>query len=183
MTTITDAIEWTQAALRELPNDGRRYEIIDGRLYVSPPAGEDHQAIGVRLVVALQLAAPAGWRVLYEVGVQIDDDCLIPDLMVLPPTTPAANSNFNDVKAIRPALVVEIASKSTQTTDKGDKLVAYARAGIPSYWRVDRDGTTFVHRLLEAGVYTLAATIRPGETHDVEWPYPIKLEATQRAVG
>jgi Uma2 family endonuclease len=183
MTATTDAIEWTRAELRELPNDGRRYEIIDGRLYASPPAGEDHQKTAGDIYFGLRQAAPETWRVLYQIGLLIDGDCLIPDLLVLPPGSAVASSDYNDVKAVQPALVVEIASRSTQTTDQGDKLIAYARAGIPAYWRVDRDGTIFVHRLLEVGAYTLAATIRPGESHDVEWPFPIRLEATQRLAG
>src|SRR5262245_49917998 len=143
MTQVLNAVktDWTEADLADLPDDGHRYEIIDGRLYVSPPAGENHQSASADLFFALRMAAPPGWRVLYEIGIAIDNDRFIPDLLVLPPGTPAANEDYNDVTAVRPALVVEIASKSTETTDQGDKMIAYARGAIPAYWRVDRDGT------------------------------------------
>jgi hypothetical protein len=104
---------WTPADLRELPDDGRRYELIDGRLLVSPPAGEDHQSLCRSVLLALHGAAPEGWRVLSEIGLAIGDDRVIPDLVVLPPDTPKANADYNDVEVVRPALVIEVESPST----------------------------------------------------------------------
>lgn len=168
---------WTEADLAELPDDGSRYEIIDGRLYVVPPAGELHSSRGVSLIAQLAAAAPPGWRVLYEIGLAIGDDRFVPDLAVLPPGTPIASADYNDATVVKPALLVEIASRSTQTTDAGDKMIAYARGGIPAYWRVTRDGAIHLHKLMEPGVYTLVATVAPGETHDVLWPFPLSLAA------
>jgi Uma2 family endonuclease len=147
---------------------------------VSRPAGESHQRTAGDLYAALRSAATGGWRVLYEIGLAIGDDRFVPDLVVLPPTAPAAEADFNDVSVVQPALVIEVASRSTDTTDQGDKLVAYARGGIPAYWRVARDGTIYVYRLLEIGAYTVVATVRPGESHDVEWPYAMTLVASER---
>jgi len=168
---------WTETDLAELPDDGSRYEIIDGRLYVVPPAGEVHNSRGVSLISQLAAAAPPGWRVLYEIGLAIGEDRFVPDLVVLPPGTPVAAADFNDVHRVNPALVVEIASRSTQTTDAGDKMIAYARGGIPAYWRVTRDGAIHIHQLMEPGVYTLVATVAVGETHDVLWPFKVTLAA------
>ena len=94
-----------------------------------------------------------------------------------PPGTPSASADFNDVDVISPAFIVEIASRSTQTTDAGDKMIAYARGAIPAYWRVTRDGGIHIHQLMEPGVYTLVATIAPGENHDVLWPFKLTLAA------
>ncbi len=169
--------DWTEADLETLPDDGSRYEIIDGRLFVVPPAGEAHQARSGDIYVQLKAAAPSGWRVYWEIGLAIGEDRLIPDLVVLPPGGPLANSDFNDVSAVSPQLVVEIASRSTETNDAGNKMITYARAGIPAYWRVARDGKMFLHALMEAGAYGLVATIAPGESHRVLFPFALELRA------
>jgi Uma2 family endonuclease len=171
--------DWTEADLDTLPDDGSRYEIIDGRLLVVPPAGEVHNSRGTELLTQLKNAAPDGWRVVYEIGLAIDEDRLVPDLIVLPPNAPIANAAFNDVKVVKPQLVIEIASRSTETTDAGNKLIAYARAGIPAYWRVARDGKMFLHALMEAGAYGLVATIAPGARHHVLFPFPLELRAPE----
>lgn len=174
---------WTEQRLAELPQDGTRYEIIDGRLYATPPAGEPHQALAGNLHIALWLAAPAGWRVLHTIGLRIGEHRVIPDLVILPPATPTADHDYNDVAVVQPALVVEIASKSTEVIDKGSKMVVYAEGGIPSYWRVTRDGIIYMHRLMEKGEYGLIATVKPGEEHEVLWPFPVTLNpANPRSV-
>jgi Uma2 family endonuclease len=172
--------DWTEADLTDLPQDGHRYEIISGRLYVSPPAGENHQSASAEIFLALRHAAPAGWRVLFEIGLTIGEDRFIPDLVVLPPDTPAANADYNDCRLIRPALVVEIASRSTETTDQGDKMVAYARGGIPAYWRVEMDGTLVLHELGPDGTYVTAATLGPDEQRDLDLPFPVTVTAHGR---
>jgi Uma2 family endonuclease len=121
--------------------------------------------------------------VLGEIGLAIDEDRLIADLVVLPPGAAKANSDRNDVTVVKPALVVEVASRWTQTTDQGDKMITYAWAEIPSYWRVARDRTICGHRLREAGAYTLAATIAPAASRQIEWPFPITIEAAALATG
>jgi len=55
---------WTLADLDGLPDDGRRYEIIDGSLLVSPPPSNDHQLLAFELASLLRSAQPAGYRVL-----------------------------------------------------------------------------------------------------------------------
>jgi Uma2 family endonuclease len=170
---------WTEADLAELPDDGARYEIIDGRLYVAPPAGEPHQALGMSIASQLYSAAPEHWRVLYEIGLAIGEDRFIPDLIVLPPGMPTADKDYNDVTVIKPQLVVEIASRSTQTTDAGDKMIAYARGLIPAYWRVARDGTVFMHRLMTKDAYTLVDTVKPGAKTKVFFPFELTLTAPQ----
>jgi len=172
--------DWTESDLAALPRDGHRYEIIDGRLYVSPPAGENHQSASAEIFMALRLAAPPGWRVLFEIGLTIDDDRFIPDLVVLPPGTPPANADYNDVRAVRPALVVEIASRSTETTDQGDKMIAYARGGIPAYWRVDLDGTVVLTELGPRGAYEVVGTLRPGEQLEAGRPFPVTVASRAR---
>jgi Uma2 family endonuclease len=167
---------WTDEDLAALPQDGTRYEVIDGNLYMTPPAGESHQGPAARLLATLLAAAPPGWRVLHGIGLRIGEDRLIPDLVVLPPDTPKADNDYNDVEVIKPALVIEVASRSTETIDRGNKMIVYAKAGIPSYWRVTREGIVHMHRLMEVGAYGMQATVKPGEPHDVLWPFPLTLD-------
>lgn len=174
----------TVADLRELPDDGSRYEIIDGRLQVTPPASEDHQTPTKGIFKILEAVAPPGWRVLWDIGLRFPDgDSTVPDLVVLDPTTPRATTDYNDVTSVRPALVVEIESRSTRKTDRGSKLVTYAEAAIPAYWRIERDGTVHVHALAGPGVYTIAATVVPGETWRATWPYPVTVDPGRLAQG
>jgi Uma2 family endonuclease len=168
---------WTEADLGRLPDDGSRYEIVDGRLVVVPPASEAHQARSGSIYTQLMNASPQGWRVLYEIGLAVSEDRFVPDLLVLPPGTPPANSAYNEASIIKPQLIVEIASRSTETTDAGNKVVAYARAEVPAYWPVVRDGKMYLHALMDAGSYGLIATIAPGESHDVRFPFPLSLRA------
>lgn len=176
--TVDDLAELTDE------DDGSRYEIIDGRLQVTPPASEDHQTPVAGTYGLLKAAAPAGWRVLWDIGLKFPDgDFAVPDLVVFSPDTPRANSAYNDVTVVRPALVVEIESRSTRKTDRGSKLVAYAEVGIPAYWRIERNGTVHVHMLAAPGVYTLAATIEPGETWQATWPYPVTIDPDRLAKG
>ena len=62
---------WTTADLAGLPDDGQRYEIIDGSLLVSPPPSPLHQLVAGRLAVFLRDAAPKGLDVVEAVGVRL----------------------------------------------------------------------------------------------------------------
>ena len=59
---------WREQDLFDLPEDGNRYEIIDGSLHVTPPAGYGHQELADEIRAALRAAAPTGWRVIRESG-------------------------------------------------------------------------------------------------------------------
>lgn len=170
-----------RASADELPaladDDDSRYEVIDGRVQVTPPASEDHQAPLGGVYDILKASAPQGWRVLWDIGLKFPDgDAAVPDLVVLDPDTPRAGADYNDVTRVRPALVVEVESRSTRKTDRGSKQVAYAEAEIPAYWRVERDGTVHAHALAGPGVYTTVATVRPGDTWQATWPFGVTID-------
>jgi len=59
---------WTLADLAGLPEDGCRYELVDGALLVSPPPTQRHQELGSNLRDVLQQAAAPGWRSPHPVG-------------------------------------------------------------------------------------------------------------------
>lgn len=127
---------WTAADLETLPDDGLRYEIIDGTLIVSPSPAPRHQRVSQALNVILLGACARGLQVLTApLDWHVDEGTVVqPDIFVVesPPSVDAAVST--------PLLIVEIASPSTATIDRTAKFDAYARAGVEQYWIVDPGG-------------------------------------------
>jgi Uma2 family endonuclease len=163
---------WTEADLAALPDDGHRYEIIDGSLIVTPPADDVHQGIAANILVSLRTSAPSGWRVLADVGVRTPRGSFIPDLVALRPRA-ARGVVWREADNVR--LVVEVASSSTELIDRGIKAIAYAEAGIPVYWRIGRDGTVVVHTLVGES-YDVTAVVKPGDTWQADSPFPVTID-------
>ncbi|MGH3740173.1 MAG: Uma2 family endonuclease, partial [Micromonosporaceae bacterium] len=161
---------WTESDLSHLPQENR-YEIIDGRLLVTPPASEDHQDWCSWAFRILDHAAPQGWRVQWDIGLRLGENLFIPDLVVLAPDAQRANTNYNRVT---PAVVVEVESRSTKSVDRVDKLEAYAEAGIGSYWRIERDGKVNIYRL-GGDVYSEPLALGPGNAAELDHPYPVSV--------
>ncbi|MFI6272217.1 Uma2 family endonuclease [Micromonospora zamorensis] len=126
------AREWREQDLFNLPEDGHRYEIIDGSLHVTPPPGFGHHELADELRAALRAATPTGWRVIREAGLRAAGSNLIPDVTVLKPTAPADGTW---IEAADVALVVEVESPSSRRHDRFTKPALYAEVGIPAYWR------------------------------------------------
>src|SRR5688500_14756911 len=105
---------WTEPDLHLFPQDGHRYEIVDGSLHVTPPLDDRHETVVRSLVTALRGAAPDGWWVCARLGVQIGDSNLVPDVMVLRPRSSGAIwSDPADV-----ALVVEVETPASRRYDR-----------------------------------------------------------------
>ena len=138
--TITDA--WPQPGepftvgdLDRMPDDGHRYELLDGSLIVSPAPGLPHQRVAAVLVALLEFACPADLVVFPNVGVRTGArSALEPDAVV------ARHSDVSGVRLIEPPLLVaEILSPDSALRDLNLKKAAYERFGIPSYWVIDPD--------------------------------------------
>lgn len=162
---------WTEPDLAHLPA-GNRYEIIDGRLHVTPPAGESHHDWCAWAYDALRAAAPVGWRIRWDLGLAFGDDRFIPDLVVLSPEIALADSDYNQVV---PDLVVEVESRSTRAVDRVEKAEAYAAAGIAVYWLIERTGRMTVLELAADGTYHVSVEVKPGSTVRLERPYPVEV--------
>ena len=129
---------WRFDQLDGLPDDGRRYEVVDGLLVVSPPPTVWHQVVGAGLLCQLSAQAPSDWWVLHELGLPLGTDGRVPDLSVVSARAPAGPS------APLPGpehvgLVVEVVSRSSRKTDRFAKPGEYAEAGIPLFWRVETE--------------------------------------------
>src|SRR5438552_1599433 len=100
---------WTEPDLHLFPQDGHRYEIVDGSLHVTPPLDPAHETVVETIVTALRAAAPPGWWVCARLGVEIDTSSLVPDVTVLRPRS----SGGIWVDPADVALVVEVESPET----------------------------------------------------------------------
>ncbi len=122
----------------ELPDDGKRYEILDGELYVSPAPTWHHQHILMYLSHVLFTALEQTGRgklVQSPVDVRLNErDIAQPDLVYI---RQERLGIIGDQVMGAPDLVVEVLSKSTRKRDRGIKAERYAKAGVTLYWIID----------------------------------------------
>jgi len=140
-TTMTTSSRWTSADLEVLPDDGKRYEIIDGELYVSRQPHWHHQQACGRLFAALlawSAQSGAGQANIAPGVIFADDDDVAPDVVWI--STARLASGLRDGKLyVAPELVVEVLSPGTanERRDRDAKLKLYSRRGVDEYWIVD----------------------------------------------
>jgi Uma2 family endonuclease len=166
--------------LEAMPDDGHRYELIDGVLIVTPAPGWHHQQGGGALFVQLWNACPPEFRVLsapFGVRTSVRNE-LQPDILV---------ARYTDLTPknlpVAPVLAVEVLSGSTALNDLNNKKAAYERMGVTSYWVVDPEppGGLTVFELGSAGGdpstgrYTEVASVRGDEKFTAERPFPITI--------
>lgn len=162
--------ELTRADLDKAPDDGHRYELIDGVLIVSPAPRVRHQRVSLGLLRVLDDACPAELTLLYApVDVVLADDTVIqPDLLVAP-----TNAFTETELPTAPLLAVEVLSPSTRGVDLLLKKERLQRAGCPHYWVVDPDGPSVVAWHLVDGAYQEVARVNGTATFAVEAPFAV----------
>jgi Uma2 family endonuclease len=134
--------------LLTFPDDGNRYELFNGSLLVSPSPIPLHQRAILRLARILEDAAPPELEPLPEVNLRVGPrDFFIPDLVVV--SGEALDRTELMFAPDDILLAVEMVSPSTQMRDRHIKKVAYAAAGIPTYWRIElsEGPSLYVHEL------------------------------------
>jgi Uma2 family endonuclease len=125
---------FTRADLELMPDDGRRYEIVDGVLIVSAAPGRLHQRAVGRLYRRLDDAATADFEVMIApfAVVLANDTELQPDLLV------ARRDQYTDkILPGAPTLAVEVLSPSTRLIDTHVKRARFERDGTAAFWVVD----------------------------------------------
>ena len=146
--------EWTVDDLETLPDNGLRYELLDGTLLVTPSPTPRHQGAIVELAVLLRSACPPDHRV-FVAPLDWQPDgrtSLEPDLLVVRRDR-IGEKNITET----PTLVVEVLSPGTARIDRMIKFSRYAEGGIPQYWIVDpRVPSIQVFDLVD-GAYVLVA--------------------------
>lgn len=139
-----------------LPNDGKRYEVIEGELFVTPPPIPRHQRAVTRLTT--ELASFVKNHRLGEVFVSPIDvvfseyDVVEPDVVFIS----RARASIVKEKFISgaPDLVVEVISETTAKVDRAAKLKLYARFGVQEYWIIDPGNQS-------AEIYRLQESVKP----------------------
>ena len=137
--------QWTVDDLQDLPDDGQRYEVIDGELFVTPAPSFKHQrALGVlyRLIADYLDREPVGYVFFAPADVVFSPRRGVqPDLFVVPGIDGRSPDSFAEVKRL--LLAIETLSPSTARLDRVVKRGLYRDEGVLDFWIVDLDSRTF----------------------------------------
>ncbi len=146
---------WTYEDYAAIPDDGKRYEVVDGVLFMTPAPDIEHQEIVGEIFAHLRdyiKLTGMGKVFVAPVDVRLNARTIVqPDVLVI------LNAHLERIAEKRivgaPDLVVEVASPATKEHDRDKKRAAYALAGVPEYWIVDPAERNVEVFVLEAGMY------------------------------
>jgi Uma2 family endonuclease len=159
---------WTYEAYAALPDDGHRYEIVQGVLIMSPAPSPEHQSVVGEIYSCLRERIQLTGRGLVYMGpldVELSEhDLFQPDVLVVLNEHRHRFQKNHFVGA--PDLAVEIISPSSTTYDRLTKYEMYRQAGVPEYWLVNPIRRTIQVFVLEGkqyrslGIFTGQQTLR-----------------------
>lgn len=160
--------------LEHTPEDGRRYELVDGRLDVSPAPKFMHMRVAHRLSTHLDNLCQGRFEIGEGPGINMSPDGThhrIPDLVVL---DQQVEEDYIDVP---PLLAVEVVSASSVIRDSHTKRAEYSAFGIPSYWIINplADKVALSEMRLENGVYRDVTQVYGEDVFETEHPFPVRL--------
>lgn len=166
---MSTALRWTSADLAALPDDGKRYEIIDGELYISRQPHWHHQQACGRIFAALD-----AWSRQTGVGetnlapgvIFADDDDVAPDVVWISQARCTTALGPEGHLHAAPELVVEVLSpgSANERRDREVKRKLYSRRGVLEYWIVDwRTRHMEIYRREQLAL-RLVATLYPADT-------------------
>lgn len=151
----------TWADYQQLPDDGRRYEVLEGELVVTPAPGYPHQKASMNISYRMEgwrLSRGDAGRVLcapYDV-ILAEDTIVQPDIVYLSGTT--LDHIHDDRLFGAPDVAVEIHNQRSASRDRISKLQIYATYRVKEYWLVDLEGRSItVLRLAGDGYETIAS--------------------------
>ena len=148
-----------------LPNDGKRYELHEGELSVTPSPGRPHQLIlgNLHLILAPHVRSIGRG----ELFLSPFDTILTKTSVVVPDLVYVDDSRLERVsdRALEgsPTLAVEIISPYSRTIDRRRKMALYAAHDVTWYWIVDPDARTIEAFRLDGGAYLLEAKLEGAE--------------------
>ena len=166
------ASPFTYEDLKGMPDDGRRHELLDGVLLVTPAPRIPHQVCVGAIYRLLHHHRRAG-----DVVMLAPVDYVISRSTVLQPDVLVARRDDlgDENLPATPLLVVEVLSPSTRRLDRTAKRAAYEEAGVPAYWIVDPEGPAVTVLELVDGRYEERAAVAGEETLAVSVPFPVQL--------
>ena len=182
MATVSPSItapateSWSVDDVDALPDDGLRYELVDGSLLVSPAPGPRHQRGVFSVARALAAACPPELEVFVA---PLDfrptrKRSLQPDVLVV-----RREDVGEGALTVPPLLVVEVLSPSTRVRDLTLKRELYAQSGVASYWLLD-PGTdpgaaSLTVLALADGGYAEQARVVGEDELGVDAPFPVAV--------
>ena len=149
-----------------LPNNGRRHEVIDGELFVTPSPRRAHQKVVTQLSRVLGNFVET--RICGEVYVAPFDvvfslfDVVEPDILYVSKERASVVTEKNVQGA--PDLVVEVLSATTAEIDRTTKMKLYARYGVQEYWMIDPEECTAEIYRREAGGFERVASLEGSDS-------------------
>src|SRR5439155_3200361 len=148
---MSKSLRWTVSDLELLPDDGKRYEIIDGELYVAKQPDWYHQLVCGRLFSALNAwdePAGVGMATVAPGVIFAEDEAVAPDVVWISKARLAAALDAAGHLHTAPEMVIEVLSPgpTNERRDREAKLKLYSVRGAREYWIVD-------WRLRRIGVY------------------------------
>jgi Uma2 family endonuclease len=166
----------TSEQVVEVPRDGRRYEVVDGRLLITGAQPPAHHAAVTNLLIQLKQACPPDQLV--AVG-SLDfrptrTISLRPDLLVC-----RRADAGRQLLERPPLLTIEVLSPSTRTTDVVLKRTLYETHGVPSYWLLDPTHHELTVLELTPSGYACRAVVQAEETFQASRPFPVTLIPAQ----
>ncbi|MGH3821681.1 MAG: Uma2 family endonuclease [Pseudonocardiaceae bacterium] len=175
--SVSASTPFTVHDLEGMPDDGRRYELIDGELLVSPAPGLRHQTIIYRLYGLLDDACPADLYVIgapFAVRTDVSNE-VQPDVLV------ARFDELTDKNLpAAPVLAVEVLSPSGRLIDLNLKRAHYQRLGTPSYWVLDPNvPDLLVLELDSGGQYREMARVVGEEVFEAHQPFKVRVVPTE----
>jgi Uma2 family endonuclease len=156
MPMVTRTKRWTLEEVHSLPDDGNKYEVVSGELFVTPPPSHEHETILARLSRILDpFVAAHGLGMVYHprAVMRFEGSEVEPDLMVRQPH-PDSGGDWDT--APTPTLIVEVLSGSTRRRDHVQKRELYLEAGVAEYWIVDPEHRSI--RVVRAGTEDVVTT-------------------------
>lgn len=168
---IDESNRATLADLENTPDDGRRYELIDGQIVVSDSPGWEHQKVSGRILRHLDAWVEQrglGQVVAGPVAIVLDQvNVVLPDIVY------ASNANLRNIREGRYYgaldIVVEVVSPTSKDHDTITKMFLYARAGMTEYWLVEPLIPSFLILSLLDGIYI------PQKAKEGERPGPLRF--------
>jgi Uma2 family endonuclease len=169
MTTIPNRVRWTTADLELFPDDGKRYEIIDGELIVTRAPRWSHQQVTGRIFNDLDAWCQSegfGEAAISPGIIFTDEDNVIPDVVW------ASNERLDllldeaEHLTGAPELVVEVLSPGEKNEKRETqlKLKLYSQQGVQEYWIVNKDLRQVQIYRRDNALLTLTLTLQAGDT-------------------
>lgn len=162
---------WSAVDLEQFPSEFHA-EIVHGALRVNPSPSARHRLLPHMLAKQLEPQLPDGWTTAFDFDLILaEDHARRPDMAIVR----VESYDVDPTPASEVAIIVEVVSPGSETTDRRDKPEEYAKAGIPVYWRIETTGPPALFSYERVGSSYFEHAPATG-TFTTQQPWPIKID-------